>query len=213
MIFRQIKYSDLKLFSKLVRDLWCFDDFCINVSHAKYFNAVAVSQLFASSNFSLVIEENQEPKAFLLAKFNNRKFENKNQEINLKIINHLERARRKLSSIYSFESFGISEYLRIAEGFEKLQFEIPKSSSNVELVFFCAVNNARGKGYSTLLLNAFTDICTENRIKQIYLLTDEQCTYTYYDYQKFSKIKTLDEKLCIGSKEISNKIFLYVKDI
>lgn len=206
MNFRPIIYSDFKYLYKLVGNLWCFTEFCHDAKNARFFTSVAVTEVFATTNFSLVATINGKPSGFLLANIGNIPTNNKHAA-------RFNRVSKKLYTLSNTENQGITEYLRLTKAFNNLKHQIPTDKHVAQIIFFATTPSARGTGVGSALMRKFTKVCEEKGIKVQYLLTDEQCTYQYYDRHGFHKVAKIPEKITLNGKTISNNIFLYTKKI
>lgn len=85
-----------------------------------------------------------------------------------------------------------------------------KNNPDGEIKFLVANPNIKQKGIGTKLLNEFE---RRERGKEIYLFTDNQCTYQFYDHRGFKRMGEKDIELSVNKKKISIKCLLYSKKI
>lgn len=78
-----------------------------------------------------------------------------------------------------------------------------------EIVFLAVDPSKSHQGIGTMLLNAFERTIPQ---KTIYLYTDNQCSYQFYDHRGFHRVQERDIVLKLR-KEIPLKCMLYVKEV
>ncbi len=83
-----------------------------------------------------------------------------------------------------------------------------KNNPDGEIRFLSANPNIKVKGIGTLLLN---ELEKREKGKEVYLFTDDQCTYQFYEHRGFDKIGEKDIVLDLNKKKVPLKCFLYRK--
>lgn len=79
-----------------------------------------------------------------------------------------------------------------------------------ELVFLAADPAAQHKGVGTQLLAEFE---RREAAKTVYLYTDDQCTYQFYDHRGFERAGEKDIVMDMGKKQVPLKCLLYSKKL
>lgn len=79
-----------------------------------------------------------------------------------------------------------------------------------ELRFLASAPNCQTKGIGTLLLQELERLEPK---KEIFLFTDDQCTYQFYEHRGFDKMGEKDIVLNINKKDIPLRCLLYRKII
>ncbi len=79
-----------------------------------------------------------------------------------------------------------------------------------EIIFLAANPNIKVKGIGSLLLQEFE---RREKGKQIYLYTDDACTYQFYEHRSFDRVGEKDVLLHIRNKQVRLKCLLYGKVI
>lgn len=79
-----------------------------------------------------------------------------------------------------------------------------------EIIFLAANPKIKTKGIGSLLLN---ELEKREKGKQIYLYTDDACTYQFYEHRGFDRVGEKDITLALGAKKVPLKCFLYSKKI
>lgn len=79
-----------------------------------------------------------------------------------------------------------------------------------EIRFLAANPNIKVKGIGTKLLNEFEN---KEKGKEIYLFTDDQCTYQFYEHRGFDRVGEKDIELELNKNKVLLKFFLYSKKI
>lgn len=93
---------------------------------------------------------------------------------------------------------------------EMLKDYSSKVNPDGEIIFLAASPNAKIKGIGTKLLEEF-----ENREKgkQVYLYTDDSCTYQFYDRRGFKRVGEKSIEITIGDKKVPIICMLYSKKL
>lgn len=85
-----------------------------------------------------------------------------------------------------------------------------RNTSDGEIVFLAADPNSPIKGVGTALLAAFE---ADEKGKQIYLYTDDACTYQFYEHRGFKREEERDTVIAVGGRQVPLKCLLYAKRI
>ncbi len=126
-----------------------------------------------------------------------------------------------------YKSFWKSLYVKIFEWIQKTFFkdsvgiydnvnkemlENYKKTNNPdgEIRFLAANPDIKVKGIGTKLLNEFEK---REKGKEVYLFTDDQCTYQFYEHRKFERVEEKDIVLELNKKKVPLKCLLYSKKI
>lgn len=83
-----------------------------------------------------------------------------------------------------------------------------KNTPDGEIVFLAADPNSKIKGVGTALLAALE---SDEKGKQIYLYTDDACTYQFYEHRGFKRAEERDAVIDIGGRQVPLKCLLYTK--
>lgn len=81
-------------------------------------------------------------------------------------------------------------------------------SPDGEIIFLAADPDSKVKGVGSLLLSAFENA---EAGKEIFLFTDDGCTYQFYDHRGFSRACERDIELDFGKKKVPLKCFVFSK--
>jgi ribosomal protein S18 acetylase RimI-like enzyme len=91
---------------------------------------------------------------------------------------------------------------------EMLDEYMKNNEPDGEILFFGVDKNARGKGIGTLLLKELEKI---EKGKKIYLYTDSDCTYQFYEKRGFSREQERNIDFLIHGKPLPLTCFLFSK--
>lgn len=80
----------------------------------------------------------------------------------------------------------------------------------VEILFLAADPNVKMKGIGSALL---TELEQREKGKQIYLYTDNACTYQFYEHRGFSRVGEKDIVLDLSAKRVPLTCLLYNKKL
>ena len=177
---RKYKNNDYSACNKIINSIWDFDNRFKPQNLSELFKKIYVLSSLSASNFTIIIEEDEDIKGFLFGNCGNKNlFKNKYSGISGKIsilINLLflkgVSLKKKLHYIHSI---GIHEQNRSA---------IEPSREN-EVNLFAVKPDCQGKGYGKILLNEFINYCKTAKIKRITLETDRECNYKFYEHLGF----------------------------
>ena len=81
-------------------------------------------------------------------------------------------------------------------------------SPDGEIIFLAANPDVKVKGIGTMLLN---ELATRAKGKEIYLYTDNACTYQFYEHRGFDKVGEKDVILDFGENKAPMTCLLYSK--
>lgn len=93
---------------------------------------------------------------------------------------------------------------------EMLENYKSKNNPDGEIRFLSANPNIKNKGIGTLLLN---ELEKREKGKEVYLFTDDQCTYQFYEHRGFDRVGEKDIVLDLNKKKVPLKCLLYSKKI
>lgn len=93
---------------------------------------------------------------------------------------------------------------------ELLDIYMVNNKPDGEIKFLAANPDIKVKGIGTYLLNEFEK---RNKGKEVYLFTDDQCTYQFYEHRDFERIGKKDIELDLKKKKVSLKCLLYRKKL
>jgi len=81
-------------------------------------------------------------------------------------------------------------------------------SPDGEIIFLAANPDVKVKGIGTMLLN---ELANKAKGKEIYLYTDNACTYQFYEHRGFDKVGEKDVVLDFGENKVPMTCLLYSK--
>lgn len=85
-----------------------------------------------------------------------------------------------------------------------------KYNPDGEIVFFAADPTARGKGIGTRLLDAFSQVAAH---REIYLYTDSNCSYQFYERRGFERVGEKDISVGAGKDKAKITCLMYRKQL
>ena len=107
---------------------------------------------------------------------------------------------------YLFAEDGVGPY---DDANKKMYLQYSKDNSpDGEIIFLAADPEIEGKGIGSTLLHEFE---RREKGKQIYLYTDNACTYQFYEHRGFERVGEKEIILNIGSKNVKLLCLLYSK--
>ena len=135
----------------------------------------------------------------LLAEMNGepRKFYSRWKAAYVKIVDFVQR-------VFFKESAGLYDSINQ----EMLAAYRQTHSPDGEIIFLAANPNVKVKGIGTMLLN---ELANRAKGKEVYLHTDNACTYQFYEHRGFDKVGEKDVVLDFGENKVPMTCLLYSK--
>lgn len=135
----------------------------------------------------------------LLAEINGeeKRFYSKRKNLFVKLIDFVQK-------VFFKDSAGAYDEVN-KELFEKFAEE---NSPDGEIIFLASNPEVKTKGIGTMLLEELTK---REKGKQIYLYTDNACTYQFYEHRGFERVGEKNIELDFGDKKVSLTCLLYSK--
>ena len=135
----------------------------------------------------------------LLAEINGepRKYYSNRRAVYVKIVDFVQR-------VFFKESAGLYDSVN-----QEMLAEYKRSHSpDGEIIFLAANPDVKVKGIGTMLLN---ELATRAKGKEIYLYTDNACTYQFYEHRGFDKVGEKDVVLDFGENKVPMTCLMYSK--
>ena len=107
-----------------------------------------------------------------------------------------------------FASKGVSSYDDANN--ELFETYCKDNTPDGEIIFLAANPNIKAKGIGSLLLK---ELEKREPGKQIYLYTDNACTYQFYEHRDFERVGEKEIVLELGKKSVDLTCFLYSKTV
>ncbi len=208
ILFREVNkhdYNDLKV---LINDAWHFEKYTNNPNSVKHILNANMHTALLTQNYTQVAELNGEVVGFLYGRVDGRSIPLKNLTHLPYILFHgaclLLKSRHERNLVRGFFNL-IKVYTKLLQN--------TKSEYDGELVFFVVSSKCRGKGIGKQLLNNYLDYCRQNSVKNIYVYTDENCNYGFYDFNGFTPKGRLPVSFDLHSGEFTFDVFIYDREI
>lgn len=83
-----------------------------------------------------------------------------------------------------------------------------KANPDGEICFFAVDPTIQGKGIGTMLLD---ELDKKEKGKLVYLYTDDNCTYPFYEHKGFNRVEEKEIMMEIGGKTVPLVCMLYSK--
>ncbi len=181
IVFREVAkrdYSDLKV---LINDAWHFENYINNPNSVEQMLNANMHMSLLTQNYTQVADLNGEVVALLYGRVAGQRIPLKNITHLLYILFHgaclLLKSRHGRNLIRGF--FNLTKvYIKLLQN--------TKTEYDGELVFFVVNSKCRGKGIGKQLLNNYLDYCRRHSVKNIYVYTDVNCNYGFYDFNGFT---------------------------
>lgn len=206
IIYRKIARRDLKDICELIDNAWNFSKYIDNEKCKAHCINAFMRGAIINQNYTEVAEEDGKIIGLIFGK-----------------IPKLKGFWKNYSYIPSAIYHGIAAYSNkqnrpMVKSFVSLQetYGVLLKESGIdfdgELEFFIVHSSAQGKGIGKTLWANYKNYCKKNGVKRIYVFTDENCNFGFYDYNKFERIGSKPVTFNC-SKSVTFNVFLYERDI
>ncbi len=119
------------------------------------------------------------------------------RDVYVKIVDFVQR-------VFFKESAGLYDSINQ----EMLAAYMETHSPDGEIIFLAANPNVKVKGIGTMLLN---ELANRAKGKEVFLYTDNACTYQFYEHRGFDKVGEKDVVLDFGKNKVPMTCLLYSK--
>ena len=177
-------HLDLYLKNRLLLNLYARHFWYLETNRATHMIAAYEGDTLAGV---LLAEINGEPKKFYSAW----------RALYVKIVDFVQR-------VFFKESAGLYDSINQEMLAEYKQTHSPDG----ELIFLAANPDVKVKGIGTMLLN---ELANRAKGKEIYLYTDNACTYQFYEHRGFDKVGEKNVVLEFGENKVPMTCLLYSK--
>lgn len=206
-VYRHMEKRDYVAVKKMINNAWEFDRFSPSSAQREAALDMYLHYCLLEHSYSLVVENGGVPAGFLLGR----------------IEKHYNIGRNIQHGILFFWAF-LRYFLRIFRGITFMQQTIQEQKVyrklikaagkryDGEVVLFIVSSHQQGKGLGKTLINRFLEHCRSKNLNRIYLYTDTECNYGFYDACGFKKAAAFEGtvRTVAGKKPI--QYFLYEYD-
>lgn len=188
-MIRKFEEKDIKEAKEIAFDIWSKELGQFSYKFKQFIYEYLVRYYMLNEGFSFVYDEDG-VKAFLLAA--NKKDHNEADA-------WFNQYMYKLSPEEKNKALEYKQYLvSNGDSMKSLMGE-----DDLYLALFASSGSGKGK----YLLNHLENLCKGNRIKHLYLWTDNTCNYSYYDKKHFVRVKEFQSTFKVKDKLINTIIF------
>lgn len=180
--------SDFEMAKRLVPDEWLRLDYSggERIAHEE----LVIADMLVLSTYAIVAEEYGKLAGLLVARFDDCTPGEKDVRRWKRVIEHS-------TKVLSNGSEGAKKALAMEQGIPALLEQLgaqagDRMPENNELLLFLVSPDFRGHGVGSALVKRFEDHLAMRGSHSYYLLTDESCTYGYYDRHGFERIARVD---------------------
>ena len=205
LVFRDIQNADLSEIKEIIDKTWDWDDLfetqeALEATLGLYLNMVLYKSSFtkaAELNGKLVgvimgYVENDEPRGRMLM--------DDGALYALKLMNMIKSDRK-----------ATYKYLSKTQDVYKEMFEEVGVNYDANLVFFVVSEEVRGKHVGKCLWLELLDYFKQKDVRSVYLFSDTECNFGFYDYIGFTKRSEREVEFVFGGEpeDFTQTIFLY----
>ena len=208
IVYREVDKRDYGDLKKLINDAWHFEKYINKPKSVQHMLNANMRLALLSQNYTQVAELNGEVVGYLYGRVDGK-------SIPLKNLVHIPHILYHGASLFfksRHERNLIRGFLNMIKVYMKL-LKNTKSNYDGELVFFVVSSKCRGKGIGKKLLNNYLDYCRRHSVKNIYVYTDVNCNYGFYDFNGFTPRGTMPVSFDLYSGDFTFDVFIYDRNV
>lgn len=204
-IYRNIRKNDYAAIKNLINSVWHFERFATNERIRKDILEIYWMNCLREQTFARVVEYQGEVVGILLGR-SESEYKRFKMSINACAI-----IWRIIRLCFSEEARHTTKgYRNFSRAYQEL-IENRIQEFDGELVLFIVDQNYRAKGIGKKLIELFFQYMKQTQTKCIYLYTDTECNYGFYDKQGFEKVdeRWIDVENLIGKQQMGVYLYRY----
>ncbi|KNF07656.1 acetyltransferase [Gottschalkia purinilytica] len=204
LIFREFKMTDFKDLCNLIDSTWNLNRFIGNSEDTELATEIFLFTSLYSSTYTQVVEEDGKAVGLLFGRIDKElNFVKKSKYgfiIIGKLIKFLFNRNEKLSLFY--------ELIKRARDLTYIPRNLKKTFDG-EVTLFVLDSSCRGKGIGKSLMNNFINVCRDKKLNKIYVFTDTECNYGFYEAYDFKRIRKRNNKYPMKDGELNTEDYMY----
>ncbi len=200
LTYRQIERRDLEDVKVLIREAFKYDRFVKNEEVLELILDMYVKECLLDSSFGMVAENRNKIVGVILGSAYNdsQKLGTIKDRLELdKIMKLANKSKECVELLKAFDRLG-DTYKNFIAGRE--------DSFDGCLKLFIVDKECRGLGVGTTLMDNLFEYMNDFNVKKIYLYTDDQCNYKFYDVKNFIRL----EERFISQVELNFDMMVYL---
>jgi GNAT superfamily N-acetyltransferase len=207
LIYRKLEKRDYPDIMEMIDNAWHFDKYTDKPKSKEHMLKAFMRGVLLAQNYNLIAELDGKAVGIICGKIPKlRGF--------LKNIKHLP------SAVYHALCLNFGrDQRRILLGFKDMQMvyarllKETKTKFGGELEFFVVHSKSQGLGVGKKLLNEYLQYCKEHDVKNIYLYTDVNCNYGFYEHHGFVRQGTLPVTFELYNGKLTYDNFIYSTEV
>lgn len=207
IIYRTLQKGDYDDIKELIDDAWHFDKYSDTPKTKKHILNAFMKGAMINQNYNQVAVKDGKVIGLLFGKIP----QNKGFLKNIKYIP---------SAIYHSLHLNFGKFRRkMAKGFMNLQkvyIELLKETKidfQAELEFFIVHSKAQGHGIGKKLLLDYEEYCKKSGVKNMYVYTDVNCNFGFYDYNGFIRQGSKPVTFELVTGDFTFDVYIYSKEL
>lgn len=206
--YRKLQKNDYKQIIKLIDDAWNFDKFIDNKKSKEHMLKGFMRTALSNQNYTQIAEVDGEAVGLLFGRIPKSKGRAKSLKSMPIALYH---------GIYLFikgknERKMLQDFGKMIVAYEKLRKNTGKKF-DAEIVLFIVNSKCRGLGIGKELINNYLDYCNKQKVKSLYVMTDTNCNYGFYDHMGFTKEGSQKVTFDLYSGAMEFDVFIYTMDL
>jgi ribosomal protein S18 acetylase RimI-like enzyme len=202
IVYRPIQRTDYRDITYLVEATWPFHTYIRNKKTLHKFLRLVLMGCLLSSSYGRVALKDGKVIGFILGKTKQCRSSFWHMHLFIESIKYF------IAILFANkpDRQSIFQYLAIPKIYKTMK---PHEVYDGEIVFFAVDKQCRGLGVGTTLLNDLKQYFTQTSARRIYVFTDSNSNFGFYDYQGFTLLNKQSITLATKPIPLEQKIFLY----
>lgn len=208
IIYREIEKCDYTTVKSLINEAFNFEDIISNKDVLNKSLNIYLRGCLSSTTFSSVAVKNGNVIGFILGSS-----KNKNNTFNL-IKHNIALAFSAFSLLFKSkdDKEALNGYKKILKSYDELMHNRNDDFQGcIEL--FIVSKECRGLGVGKKLVNDLMNYMKDNSVSNLYLYSDSNCNYGFYDSQGFNQLDSRNVKMQNSNKSTILGVYLYSYDL
>ncbi len=205
--YKPLRKENYDALYRLIESVWGYHDYTDDEATRQLFVHLDALHSFIESNYGELAYLNGEVVGALLGTTKKRS----NPLANLRMKTQLFIASFKLLAKGKHAAQGLNAFRRIGKIYKQMEKDAEKMHAEVKL--FVTHPGAQGRGIGTKLMDTFLTHVRNKGIERVFLFTDTDCTYQYYDHKNFTRLDAKALTFDVKDRQKTMEVYMYAKTL